>query len=119
MLGGNVEGRRFPRLDRSLPPRNRGDVFPGQPVVINASTGGLCLWKPDPPSMNCRHVMCWRAHDRRQAIGLRPVWLKPLTAAAYPGDVRGAEGWLGGSACAPEKPDGPCACLPQDILADP
>ena len=114
-----MERRRFPRLDRSLPPRVRGDPSPGQPVVINASTGGVCLWMPEPPSMDCRYVICWRAHGRQQVIGIRPVWLQPSAPAPDLGDVRGPEGWLGGFAFAPKEPDGPCACLPQDILADP
>jgi hypothetical protein len=100
MLGGKAERRRFPRLERSLPPRVRGDPWPRQPVVINASTGGVRLWMPDPPSMHSRHVVCWPGHGRQQVIGLRPVWLQP-------------------SAAAPDKPGEPCTSLPQDIPADP
>ena len=114
-----MDRRRFPRLDRTSPPRVRGDPCPSQPVVINASTGGVCLWIPDPPSMGCRYVISWRAHGRQQVIGLRQVWVQPWSPAPDQGDVRGPEGWLGGFAFAPEKPDGPCVCLPQDILADP
>ena len=74
---------------------------------------------PDSPSMHCRYVICWRAHDRQQVNGLRPVWLQPSAAVPAMGDVRGPEGWLAGFAFAPETPREACACLPQDILADP
>jgi len=114
-----VDRRRSPRLERSQPPRVRGDPCPSLPVVINASTGGVCLWMPDSPSMHCRYVICWRAHDRQQVIGLRPVWLQPSAAVPAMGDVRGPEGWLAGFAFAPETPGEASACLPQDILADP
>lgn len=114
-----MDRRRFPRLDRSSPPRVRGDPRPSRPVVINASDGGVCLWLPDPPSMGGRYVICWRTHGRQQVIGLRPVWLQPWSPAPDPGDVRGPGGWLGGFAFAPAKLDGPSPCLPQDILTDP
>jgi len=86
--------------------------------VINASAGGVCLWLPDPPAMDRRYAIRWRAHGRQQLIGLRPVWLQPRSPGPDLGGVRGPEGWLGGFVFAPATPDGSSAGPPQDILPD-
>lgn len=92
--------RRFPRFDRILPPTERGDSQTSQPLLINMSAGGICLWLREPPTIGRlgKVRLCWDGQEH--ALQVRLVWiLEYLTGPDTDNAVR-QHGWLAGFAFA-------------------
>lgn len=107
--------RRFPRFDRFLPPTERGDSQAGQPLLINMSAGGICLWLPDPPTIDRLGKVRLYWDGQEQALPVRPVWVLKYPRARDTGKEADQHGWLVGFAFPSASADPGGSALPWNI----
>ncbi len=115
MTKDSVDNRRFPRLPSSLSPAGRGNSLASEPLLINTSAGGMCLWLHDPPSMDRLYAIRWRRNGQKQSIQVRPVWLRPYYPAPDTENLQHPGGWFVGFKFVPMQSGASSLASPRDI----
>ncbi len=114
MLRTAVDERRHPRIvaTHHRIPEGR----PGNPLIVNASQGGACLWLGAPPPQSQRLTLHFESDGDNCTLHSRIVWSRPCAATTSPKNLARAVGWLAGVAFTQQKVDASIADIPRYIL---
>ncbi len=114
-VNAGEDRRRFPRCARVGPPTERGDAGASQPLLINVSPGGVCLWVREPPPTGRPYTLHWQREGRETVVPLQLVWLRPCRPVRGTEPDQAPQGWLAGFAVAPAPPGAPRSTHPPDL----
>ncbi len=97
-----IEKRRFPRVQRCLPPSGKDDT--SQVALLDLSAGGVCLWFRDLPSIKRLRRLRLSSEGQEWILAVRPVWLSECIALPEIYARAALPGWRVGLAFTPAQP---------------